>query len=39
MIVENMREGVEKAAEVIDSGAALRKLEELRYYTNRVLIQ
>ncbi|HZK40271.1 MAG TPA: anthranilate phosphoribosyltransferase [Atribacterota bacterium] len=38
-IVENMREGVEKAAEVIDSGAALKKLEELRYYTNRVLIQ
>src|SRR5665648_649948 len=37
-IVENMREGVEKAAEVIDSGAALKKLEELRYYTNRVLI-
>jgi len=32
--VETMRQGVELAAEVINSGAALRKLEELVAFTN-----
>ncbi|HBY56499.1 MAG TPA: anthranilate phosphoribosyltransferase [Candidatus Atribacteria bacterium] len=35
-MVEDTREGVKKAAEIIDSGAALKKLEDLRKYTREL---
>ena len=37
-VVKDLKVGIQKAAETIDSGAALRKLKELRNYTIRGLI-
>lgn len=37
-VVKDFKAGIKKAAETIDSGAALRKLEELRNYSLRGLI-
>ena len=37
-VVKDLKVGIQKAAETIDSGAALRKLRELRNYTIRGLI-
>lgn len=36
-IAKDMRDGIEIAAETIDSGAALKKLEGLREYTKRLI--
>jgi len=36
-VVQDIKIGIKKVAEIIDSGAALRKLEELRDYTTRGL--
>jgi len=36
-VVKDMKTGIKKAAEIIDSGAALKKLEDLREYTKRLV--
>ena len=36
-IAKDMRDGIKIAAETIDSGTALKKLEGLREYTKRLI--
>jgi len=36
-MAKDMRDGIEIAAETIDSGRALKKLEVLREYTKRLI--